>query len=527
MKHKFILLILCAGLLCASCEDWLDATSTTEISGDKLFETEDGFKDALIGTYLSLGETQTYGKNLSFYFSDLLAYPYLPYGEFQYILQRAYTSLKVTPYIDNIWTYNYRTIANVNNLLKNLEEHKNVLHSLHYSLIKGELHGLRAFAHFDLLRMFGQGNWANDPTVGDKLTIPYVTVYSKDETEQLTHEKTFELLIDDLEEALLYLAEDPIRGIKDESYYTEVNRDGFYSDRNKRMNYYAVKALMSRTYMWRGTASDRTTAAKLAEEVISEAPYTWIKQENINGLDEDQQDLTFSTEQLFSLEVTGLGDVFNSYYSNTGKDSPSLKLESETVTQHIFNTRYYEYVYGRGWWYNDEDPTGGPDGDGWFYEDDTVIDKVLPGAADVRFARMMISAGGGDYYSPIKLRQVSGYYNIYRNRLPLIRISEMYYILSECYAAQGNTNKALEMLDIVRENRGIVQALDSDSDVEFELTKEYMREFICEGQFFYYLKRRGITDPLQGAVESYTIDLEDFLIPYPTSEVEVGNRVQE
>lgn len=525
MKMKLLIIILLSGLAFSACDDWLDVTSSTEIKGDDLLSEESGMKDALIGVYLAMGDQYTYGKYSSWYFPDLLVYPYKEYSEFNNIQNHVYTSTKVMPLIENMWLYNYKTIANINNLLKNMESNKSALNRINYALMKGELLGLRAYVHFDLMRMFGLGNWANDGSVDNKQTIPYVTAYSKDETQQQTYDETFKMLISDIDSAVRYLGEDPIRELNDDSYYKEVNTDGFYNNRDKRMNYFAVKALAARVYMWRGNAECRTKAFALANEVIEKAPFKWIDQLVINNPVPGQQDLTFSTEQLFALDVMGLGDLFLDYY-NTDENATSFKMLGTDVEQYIFETSYYEYVTGRGWWYDETNPTGGPDGDGWFYEDDYEINEVLPGASDVRFARLLTVTGGG-YYTSIKHRQIDKYLNNYRNRIPMLRISEMYYILSECYAMDGNKEKALEMLDVVRENRGITEALSGDTDPCAELTKEYMREFINEGQFLYYLKRLGITDPLDGKIDGYEFKTSDFLVPYPDTEVEIGKRVQD
>ncbi|MFR7812353.1 MAG: RagB/SusD family nutrient uptake outer membrane protein [Butyricimonas faecihominis] len=64
---------------------------------------------------------------------------------------------KAETIINNIWSQAYTTIANLNNILENIENKENILHPTYYNIIKGEALGLRAFLHFELLRMFGWG----------------------------------------------------------------------------------------------------------------------------------------------------------------------------------------------------------------------------------------------------------------------------------------------------------------------------------------------------------------------------------
>lgn len=50
----------------------------------------------------------------------------------------------------------YNVIANINNFLEYVDKNKDVLVTeRYYETMKGEALGLRAFLHFDLLRMFG------------------------------------------------------------------------------------------------------------------------------------------------------------------------------------------------------------------------------------------------------------------------------------------------------------------------------------------------------------------------------------
>ncbi len=56
--------------------------------------------------------------------------------------------------IDSVWQNNYAAIAQANYILKNIDGRKDLLGNTAYSIIKGESLALRAFLHFDLLRLF-------------------------------------------------------------------------------------------------------------------------------------------------------------------------------------------------------------------------------------------------------------------------------------------------------------------------------------------------------------------------------------
>lgn len=64
------------------------------------------------------------------------------------------TSTTVRAQIDAMWSKMYNMLANVNNLLDNIDKRQSVFTGDNYNIIKGEALGLRAYIHFDLLRLF-------------------------------------------------------------------------------------------------------------------------------------------------------------------------------------------------------------------------------------------------------------------------------------------------------------------------------------------------------------------------------------
>jgi hypothetical protein len=81
------------------------------------------------------------------------------------------------------------------------------------------------------------------------------------------------------------------------------------------------------------------------------------------------------------------------------------------------------------------------------------------------------------------------------NVLPMIRVTEMYYIAAECATASLDSLKATDLLDSVRVHRGLpkytLPALKTDS-LNIEIRKEYQKEFLSEGQMFYFYKRKNL-----------------------------------
>jgi hypothetical protein len=71
----------------------------------------------------------------------------------------------------------------------------------------------------------------------------------------------------------------------------------------------------------------------------------------------------------------------------------------------------------------------------------------------------------------------------------------MYYIAAECAVALNDSLSATNWLDTVRVHRNVpkytLPALKKDS-LGVEIAKEYQKEFLGEGQVFFYYKRKNL-----------------------------------
>ena len=114
--------------------------------------------------------------------------------------------------------------------------------------------------------------------------------------------------------------------------------------------------------------------------------------------------------------------------------------------------------------------------------------------------------------------QGQGYVTPKRNRMPGIRIAEMYYIAAEALK-ESSIEDALEMLNTLRVHRGLMKLENLDKNqLQEELGREYYREFIGEGQVFFYHKRMN-TSIIATANAVY-------VLPMPDDEIDLGQREQ-
>ena len=107
----------------------------------------------------------------------------------------------------------------------------------------------------------------------------------------------------------------------------------------------------------------------------------------------------------------------------------------------------------------------------------------------------------------------------YRYMIPLVRVSELYLIAAEC---ESDVPTALEKyFNKLRFARNCVnQNASSVEELKGLIRSEYVREFIGEGQLFFYYKRNGLQTIPDGATASGTMNmqLENYVFPLPDSE---------
>ena len=240
MKYIVILLLF----ISFGCSDWLDVKPSDRVAEEMAFSTVAGFRQALNGIYVEMNNESLYGASLTCEMVEILAQRYdvnqentAAYAFSQY----DYTSASVEAKLQSTWGTAYNLIANANLLIKNCEEHREVLSDEYHDIIKGEALGLRAMLHFDLFRLFGPV-YATDSTME---AIPYYEEFSLEVAPSLNGELFMDNVISDLRAAESLLANDPIimNGVRGDI------SDDFLSNRNFRLNYYAVQALLSRAYI--------------------------------------------------------------------------------------------------------------------------------------------------------------------------------------------------------------------------------------------------------------------------------------
>ena len=422
---KIFLLIVMVATCITGCKKWLDAPAPLQVDEKQLFSNEQGFRDVLNGVYLQMGSKSLYGRDLTFGLLSVMGRSYdttispaisnLFYQGARYNFQ----DKDVMMTQKNVWDSMYLCIANLNNLLANIDSKQDLFSGNNFNTTKGEAIGLRAFLHFELVRLFAPSPAQSGLNVQ---AIPYVTKLSPYTVENSTTGQVLDNCIADLLSAKTLLSD------------ADMTTSHFTS--------WAAKGMLARIYLYKG---DLVNAQATALDVINSNKFPLVT---------TNSDLMFTKEHLFSLYSYQNNSI--AYYKTVLNTTPPLGFSSANQTA--------LYVTGGGstsdWRKAFVDPTTG--------------------------------VALGNTISPRK------FYAGNANVLPMIRVSEMYYIAAECANSNADSLKATTLLDSVRAHRNLAvyttAALKSDS-VNIEIRKEYQKEFLGEGQMFYFYKRKNI--PIQ------------------------------
>lgn len=464
-----------------SCNSWLDVELINKTEESRLFSTETGFKEALAGVYSQISVKELYGQQMTFGAMDVLAQIY-DYSNMQKswwdYRDYNYETDAVKGTIYQFWSRSYTTIASINNILYWAEQNKQVMKKEVSDQICGEALALRAYLHFDLLRMF-----APDVKLKpDVKLIPYNKKFSIEAPSVYSGTEIIGLVLEDLHAALTFLEHDPIQEVVPHEMGNAAADGDDPVNKNKngadtyvaRMNYYAVKALMARVYLANG---DLKEARETAMEVINSGKFRLVQAATSIEVPESDLDILFSDEHIFSLRNKNIRTFSTDIHRKT----------SETGYLILPMASYYADVYD-------------------YKSEDIRCLNWIPDKALEKYTRKN------------EVRFFS--------KVPLIRLAEMYLIVIETYFEEGDKRPAIELMNEYRSNR-----LRRNEDRGYlgrqEITDEYRREFIGEGQLFFYYKRLNL--PIRREIAPYNVPASDavFVFPMPEREIQYGNVVIE
>ena len=483
MKKIIYTMIIACTTLFASCDSWLEVKPYDQIAEGELQKSEEGYQKMLNGIYIDLNSDALYGQTLSVEMIEVMGGAYTigtdnsVWGNYKDLSSYQYNTEYWRNRLDQTWNKAYALILNCNKILETIDGNKNLFTDGSYYIIKGEALALRAMLHFDMLRLFGPV-YSKD---SDKKAIPYYTKQTNSPEPILTAQEVMEKITTDYEDALNYLANDPVKTEGTMMSSTEDGSSNFLRYRALRLNYYAVEALMARAYLYMG---NKTEAFKYATDVIKTADqniFPFVDKNLVIGSPADP-DRIFSSEVLFALTNTSRGTIHRNFFDPSRLPNYVFRMDDSMMSN---------LVYGGA------ATTGG-------YQD------------DYRYRACWMATGSNRYFYKYSDMVANG--SIQNTMIPMVRLGEMFLIAAE--SQSGDLKAGVQYVNALRRNRGVANLTTLTPDL---LKYEYIRELYGEGQLFFLYKRLN-SDIITSATSSKNPKASDLIFVVPLPDTETENR---
>lgn len=483
MKKIIYTMIIACTTLFASCDSWLEVKPYDQIAEGELQKSEEGYQKMLNGIYIDLNSDALYGQTLSVEMIEVMGGAYTigtdnsVWGNYKDLSSYQYNTEYWRNRLDQTWNKAYALILNCNKILETIDGNKNLFTDGSYYIIKGEALALRAMLHFDMLRLFGPV-YSKD---SDKKAIPYYTKQTNSPEPILTAQEVMKKITTDYEDALNYLANDPVKTEGTMMSSTEDGSSNFLRYRALRLNYYAVEALMARAYLYMG---NKTEAFKYATDVIKTADqniFPFVDKNLVIGSPADP-DRIFSSEVLFALTNTSRGTIHKNFFDPSRLPNYVFRMDDSMMSN---------LVYGGA------ATTGG-------YQD------------DYRYRACWMATGSNRYFYKYSDMVANG--SIQNTMIPMVRLGEMFLIAAE--SQSGDLKAGVQYVNALRRNRGVASLTTLTPDL---LKYEYIRELYGEGQLFYLYKRLN-SDIITSATSSKNPKASDLIFVVPLPDTETENR---
>lgn len=495
MKNRLIYIIIVLAVVTTSCSNWLDVRPRTQISTEEMFETETGFKDAVIACYVKLNSPNLYGDKLTITHIEYLAQHWnldqsnqkdeINFKAFNY------DKMNAPDVIKSIYGELYNTISQVNTVLENIKTKGDVIKNEKVrATVEAEMLAIRAFCHFDILRLFGQL-----PNGGKKsVSLPYSETVSRDMVPYYSYaEFTAKIKVDLLAAEKLLENNDIVFdysfaildrvGEKSGNKLVIEIEDNFLGFRKFRFNYYAIKALQARVSLYIGETQAAYEAAKV---VINAKAKDGLKYINLAGKDDfNKKYNALPSEFIFGLSNSELKETTQNYFQSRDYGRGAITLDKAKINDLFIgqstsiNNRY------AGSWSRELNNQG----------------------IELFFTKKYVQPEEKDGITGNELATK-------RQVIPILRLSEMYLIAME--SAPLSEANAL-YLEYMAARDVDAQPFTDINVLKNEIINEYRREFFGEGVMFYTYKRNATKIMLWKTDRE--VSENDYILPLPSSEL--------
>lgn len=474
-KISYILsLLIIVSITMFSCKKFLEKEPIGKTGKNTLFETVDGAKLAINGSYNSI---LYYYKNEFGMYADVTS---------DNLIRGNNTSVMLPQFnfqsstgddafaVGHIWLNIFEALNGANNILNAIPALSLKFTDQAATLdgIKGEALVMRALCHFDLSRAYAQPY--NFTTDASHLGVPVLlkTPSPGDPVARETMKRTYDQIIQDLNDALPLLQ-------KSANHTTQV-----------KITYQAALALLSRVYLYKG---DWAQTIGYANMVINDNAYKLATHAEYKSvfLNTPKADANPKIESLFVLTNNGLTNGTSTIFA-TFSDAATAGYAASTRIKSSFG--------------NDN--------------------------ADIRFTDMFtVPATGQNTGSSLTKKYADGTVSsVNPPMIQVIRLSELYLNRAEAKWNLKQYAEAAEDLRIISQRahpaKTIMITYSSNADLYKQIADERNRELCFEGHRFFDIARRKENMVRGNDCNSTTCVLtypnDKFVLPIPAKETDAN-----
>lgn len=437
----FVIALFTGGFYSCS-EDDLDPTLAQTKAIDKSVNNAEDLQGVLLGAYNRLTQTAYYGRDYII-FAEVMSDNTFANGASGRFLEPAAMDLgSGTGYAETSWRDIYEVIASSNVILN---KDKNAMEGDEGKIehIFGQAYALRALAHFDLLKLYGQQH-----VDGSDLGVPYITTFASD---------LASFGSDDFFPPRNTVGEVRTKLYEDLTNAISLMSDAYNDASKQYLTTYGAYALKSRVAVYFG---DWGEAKSAAEAVISSGNYSIIPADN-----------------------------FVSYWSSDGGPNSIFELAYTATDNNNINGLAYIY---RGDSYGDVEVL--PNLVDIF--DDTDVRK---NGQLTQLNGVTVDMIGPGAWRPDQLHNNGKYPDMasFADNIPVIRYEEVILNYAEALFELGETglngDDALTYLNMVPNHRN---ADTYDAISKDNILQERRKELCFEGFRFHDLARTGRDIPI-------------------------------
>ena len=484
MRKTYVKLFVAITIVSAySCSaDWMDLTPSDAASENEAIGTYNDARIVLAGVYDAIQGNSTY---YDYYGARMIYYGDVRGDDMQAAeggkrtsecYQMSYT-LSSAP---AVWRSPYMVLRRANSLLGAVEKGtvKGATEE-QLNLLKGEALVARALAHFDLLRVYALPYDA--ATTGANHGIPLVLEPLEGDATPArnTVSEVYARVEKDLNDAVALLP--------------STQNYGYF-------NGWAAKALLARTYLYKGTATDNAQAYSTAVDIITNSPYRlWTNGEYIPAWSKAN-----TSEVIFEIVTAGSDDWVD-------REGIAYLLSEDGYSDAIMTKAFVDFAEREY-------------------------------AGDVRLGIMKEATKTGDGKYKGKKVYVNKYpgregeQDFRVNNVPLFRLSETYLIAAEAAAKTGDkVNAAKYLNEIVLRGNPAATPVSPDDATTDRILAERRMELVGEGHRFFDLIRndkrvvrytseadRGWHVPLISESQQFDRNYFRAILPIPQSETDAN-----